>query len=218
MVIETDVKFCIRTLHDFFVLSSSWERELKDALRFLHGMNFLDVGAHLGRYTLRAAKKIGSNGKVIAVEPNKDNYAFLVRNIRLNRFDNCLALNIAGYSSNSEVELFFGEDSARHSIKEDFGKGFYRVKARILDDVLKENGIRSVDLIKVDVEGAELEVLKGLNNTLKKQNPKLIIEVLKRDKRKIADYLTSLGYEGKILRTYQEFEGGLLHCFFQKHK
>jgi len=72
MLIETNVKFFIRTLNDFFIFSSLWEKELQNAFKFKKGMNFLDVGAHIGKYTLRASLKIGEEGKVIAVEPDKE--------------------------------------------------------------------------------------------------------------------------------------------------
>lgn len=70
-----------------------------------------------------------------------------------------------------EISLFTGPNSAQHSIKEDFGEGSFKTRARALDNVLKEKGIEGIDLIKIDVEDAEFEVLKGLENTLKKQKP-----------------------------------------------
>ena len=214
--VETDVRFSIKTLHDFFIFSSLWEKELEDFFEFREGMTFLDVGAHIGKYTLRAAKKIGSKGKVIAIEPDRDSFAFLVRNIKLNKLRNCIPLNVAAYHADCEVSLFMGPYSAQNSIKEDFQKGSYKVKARALDNVLRELRIRGVDFVKIDVEGAELDVLEGLQETLKKQNPVLIIELMKRDSEKTINYLADLGYKRKLLNLYAPFRGGLLYYRFAR--
>ena len=118
MMIETDVKFFIRTLNDFFIFSVLWENELQEKLVFKNGANFLDVGAHIGKYTLRAALKVGKNGRVIAIEPNRDTYKVLLRNVELNDVTNCTPLNIAAYQTDSELRLFFGETSAQSSVVE----------------------------------------------------------------------------------------------------
>jgi FkbM family methyltransferase len=215
-VVETDVRFSIRTLHDFYVVSFRWEKWLDSAFKFEKGMTFLDVGAHVGKYTLRAAFRVGNKGKVIAVEPNKENFDVLVKNITLNGLSNCVPLNVAAYSSDGEVLLFKGADSTLHSIKEDFGEGSYKVKARALDNVLEEIGVKKLDLVKIDVEGAELEVLKGMEKTLKKQNPTMIIEILRRDEDKVLDYLNHLAYKATLLRCDPNYRGGLSHYRFDK--
>jgi FkbM family methyltransferase len=217
VVLETDVRFSIRTLRDFYVVSFLWEKGLDHAFKFKKGMTFLDVGAHVGKYTLRAAVSVGNEGKVIAVEPDKDNFDVLVRNIALNGLSNCVPLNLAAYSSDGEVLLFKGADSAVHSIKEDFGEGSYKVKARALDNVLEEIGVKRLDLVKIDVEGAELEVLEGMEKTLKKQNPTLIIEILRRDEDKVLDYLSHLAYKATLLRCNPSYRGGLSHYRFDKN-
>lgn len=216
MLIEADVKFSIRTLYDFFVFSTLWEHELKDAFKLRKGMTFLDVGAHIGRYTVRAATMVGNEGKVIAVEPNKDNFEVLVRNIGINRLQNCIPLNVAAYHADGEVSLFHGPSSAEHTTKEDFGKGSTRVRARALDGVLNEIGIEKIDVVKLDVEGAELEVLKGLEITLMKENPVLIIEVLKKDEDAVKDFLNSLEYKQEILNV--SGRGRQMHYRFRKEE
>ena len=84
LVLETDIKFVLGTLFDFFVMSAVWELELKEAFDFKEGMVFLDVGAHVGRYSIRAGKKLGKSGKVVAIEPSQTNYEVLCKNISLN--------------------------------------------------------------------------------------------------------------------------------------
>lgn len=215
-LIETDIKFSIRTLHDFFVISSLWEEQLTRVFKLGKGMTFLDVGAHIGRYTLRAGMMVGKEGKIIAVEPNRDNFDVLVRNIALNRLTNCIPLNLAAYSSDTELDLFHGPSSAEHSIKEDFGKGSQKVKSRALDNVLEEIGVKKVDMVKIDVEGAELEVLRGMEKTLTRDGPALIIEVVAKDEGEIIEYLNHLGYKEKLLHFYPNYREGLAHYLFKK--
>jgi FkbM family methyltransferase len=218
MIVDADVRFTIGTLLDFRIFSSSWESELRELFELDKGMNFLDVGAHIGKYAIRAAVMVGDNGTVIAVEPDKRNFELLVKNIALNNLRNCMPLRIAAYSSNGEITLFRGPSCAEHSISEDFGKGSYKVRARVLDDVLKELGIARVDLIKIDVEGAELEVLRGLEETLRKESPRLIIEVLKRDEANIVRYLNNLAYRERLASFFPPYRGGLSHYYFKKEE
>lgn len=216
VIVETDIRFCIRTLHDFFIVSPLWEEKLQSVLKFMEGMNFLDIGAHIGKYTLRAAITVGDRGKVIAVEPNRDNFNVLARNIELNGLHNCIPLNIAAYSTDKEAILFRGPNSAQHSLTENFGKGAFKVKARALDTVLAELGIDKIDLVKMDVEGAELEVLRGLERTLKSASPRLVIETVREDEEKIIEYLNHLTYKGTLLNVYPYRRGGLAHYYFRK--
>lgn len=216
MLIETDVRFFIRTLNDFFIFSSLWEEELQNAFAFRKGMNFLDVGAHIGKYSLRAALKVGEDGRVIAVEPDIDNFRLLLKNMEINGVTNCIPLNLAAYHIDAEINLFFGVTPAQHSVKEDFGRGSCKIQARALDKVLAERRIEHVDLIKVDVEGAEYEVLKGLESTLINKNPVLVIEIMKRDEARIIEYLGSLGYRPRLLHVFLPFRGGLMFYQFKK--
>jgi len=216
MVVEADVRFAIRTLFDFRIFSFSWEPELAELFELEEGMVFLDVGAHIGKYAVRAAVKVGDSGRVVAVEPDRDNFQLLVKNIALNGLRNCIPLRIAAYSSEGEITLFKGPSSAEHSTSEDFGKGSYKVRARVLDNVLKEIGVAGLDLIKIDVEGAEIDVLRGLEGTLRKGKARLIMEVMKRDDAGVVGYLNGLDYRERLISFYPSYRGGLSHYCFEK--
>jgi len=99
------------------------------------------------------AKLVGNNGLVVAVEPHHDNYKRSVENVKLNGLRNVITLNVAACSEEQEVKLFVRDPHNRHSLVEDFGKGFVLVKARPLDYVLEGLGVSKVDCVKVDVEG-----------------------------------------------------------------
>jgi FkbM family methyltransferase len=216
MVVEADVRFAIRTLFDFRIFSFSWEPELAELFELEEGMVFLDVGAHIGKYAVRAAVKVGDSGRVVAVEPDRDNFQLLVKNIALNGLRNCIPLRIAAYSSEGEITLFKGPSSAEHSTSEDFGKGSYKVRARVLDNVLTEIGVAGLDLIKIDVEGAEIDVLRGLEGTLRKGKARLIMEVMKRDDAGVVGYLNGLDYRERLISFYPSYRGGLSHYCFEK--
>ena len=215
-LIEADVQFYIGSIHDFFVFSPSWEEELRNVFVLEKGMKFIDVGAHIGKYTIRAARMVGGEGRVVAVEPDKDNFEFLIKNIKLNDLENCIPLNVAAGSTDGEIILFSGPNSAENSIKQDFGKGSSKVPVKAMDNILAENKIGDVDLIKVDVEGAEYEVVKGLEKTLNSKEPVLVIEALTRDKDRVLNYMRKIGYEERILNIQPSYKGGLIHYSFTK--
>lgn len=131
---------------------------------------------------------------VIAVEPHPDNYKQLVENIRLNNVRNVIALNIAACSEECWMKLFIGDVHGHHSLVYDFGRGFKLVRARPLDNVLEELGIKRVDCMKVDVEGAELEVFKGLRRTLKRFKPIVVAEIRNEYLSEVEDLSRKLGY------------------------
>jgi len=84
--IETDIKIKIRNVEDYFICSSLYENYLQKYFNLRTGI-FLDIGAHLGKYTIRVAKHL--NDVVIAVEPKRRAFDFLVENIRLNNLKKC---------------------------------------------------------------------------------------------------------------------------------
>ena len=150
----------------------------------------IDVGAHIGPYTLKASKRIGLNGKVVAIEADPENFDILTRNIQLNKLTNVIALNYAAYSKEDKIRLYLLKvdkssytkyntimiDRAQHANE----KNFVEVKANTLDYLLQSNGIKheQVNWIKIDVEGAEFDVLKGAKDILSKSKDiSLLIEI-----------------------------------------
>ena len=146
----------------------------------------VDVGAHLGMYSLEVAKQVQ---KVIAIEANNEIFELLKKNIQKNELSNILPINIAVFDSvGSRFLNVFGDKTGMGSIvldSEDNTKKI-QVKTDTLDNILKEIKIQKIDWIKIDVEGAEIEVLKGAKKTISsnKDHLKLIIET-HNDKNKI---------------------------------
>jgi FkbM family methyltransferase len=147
----------------------------------------VDIGAHIGRYTIIASKRVGTNGKVVAIEANPGNFEMLNRNIKLNKLANVIPLNYAVYSKETKIKLYLpGEESGYtiyNTIMSNRARNeekFVEVNANTLDYLLQSKGIKEeqVNWIKIDVEGAEFEVLKGATNVLSKSKDiSLLIEV-----------------------------------------
>jgi FkbM family methyltransferase len=165
---------------------------------------FLDVGAHIGKYTIPISKIVGENGLVIAIEAHPENYKTLVKNIKLNGLKNIIALNVAAWNKECKLKLFNGEKNGQHSIKNDCGLGYVTVKAQALDNILDKLKVRRIDCIKIDVEKSELETLEGLVKTLKEHNPRVIVEILE-DPIKVKDFMHKKGYVMQRIASHYYF-------------
>ena len=172
---------------------------------------FVDVGAHIGKYALKVADLM-KKGLVVAIEPNPENYKALLKGIKLNNLKNVIALNIAAFDKNCWIKLFIGEMSDHHTLKRDLKMGYIEVKAKALDNVLEELALNRVDWIKIDVEGAEVEVLKGLENSLKKYHPKLIIEIWNENFNKVLEFMEKLGYSVNLIESSKSSESVYVYC------
>jgi FkbM family methyltransferase len=124
---------------------------------------FVDVGANVGYYTILASKLVGANGKVFAVEPVPQTVRVLKFNIKLNRLKNVTVIDKAAWNSYDRLKMrvMFGEFGCASFFRDGVE---VEVDAIPLDEVLVN--VPKIKLIKVDVEGAEYEVLQGLRQTL----------------------------------------------------
>jgi FkbM family methyltransferase len=184
--------YCPINKEDFAIMSRH-EDEIIDHFNTKQGDIVVDVGAHMGKYTIIASKQVGANGKVIAIEAHPGNYEMLNHNIKLNGLTNVIPLNYAVYSKETKIKLFLPDEESgytmHHSVMFNYlsskyplqGKDnekFIEVNANTLDNLLQKNGIPQVNWIKIDVEGAEFEVLKGSANVLSiSKDISLLIEV-----------------------------------------
>jgi len=146
----------------------------------VNGMVVVDVGAHVGYYTLIAANLVGSTGKVFAFEPDPTNNRLLIENIKLNGYTNVEVTNFALASKPGVSTLYRTSlDNGRHSLyRHDLPvSGTVEIETITLDAFLESRGWPQVRLVKMDVEGAELEVLSGMEQLLNRSKElDLIIE------------------------------------------
>jgi FkbM family methyltransferase len=149
--------------------------------RFLEpGMTVLDIGAHHGFYSLLAAGKVGSAGRVIAFEPSPREREKLLRNIALNGYTNiqvedCALADAAGQQ---ELVIVGGINTGCNSLRPPNVKeptSAVAVRVETLDAYLAQHRLPPVDFIKLDAEGAELAILKGARRLLESR-PRPVIQ------------------------------------------
>lgn len=146
----------------------------------------IDIGANIGYDTLILAELVGKNGKVIAFEPYLNNFKLLQENIKINGYNNVILVNKAVSNKNGKIKLYLDNDKdTGHKIYDNdmFGnklnRNFVYVDTIRLDDYLMQNKIYKIDFVKIDVEGAECEVIKGMKRVLSSKNSlKMILEFI----------------------------------------
>lgn len=163
------------------------------------GMTVVDIGVNKGYFSLLLAKLMNDRGKVLSFEPDPDNYFWFRKSIQANEYRCIKIFQHALSDKEGSVAFYRGKKSGSGSLfpSSHTKKKTITVKARKLDNVLKDEEIKKVDLIKIDVEGAELLVLKGAEKTLKGEDMKLAIDVdvESSEKRKqLFDFLESYGF------------------------
>jgi FkbM family methyltransferase len=168
------------------VLHGIWEPETTRFVTALlrPGAVVLDVGAHIGYFALLAASRVGRSGAVHAFEPVPTTLARLRENIALNAFDNIATHGVACWSSAGELVIHEANtantgaasavavNAARHGA----ATISHVVPTLPLDDRVAALRLRRVDLIKIDVEGAEGRVLQGAADTIRIHRPTVILE------------------------------------------
>lgn|ERR1017187_5044318 len=171
------------------LLQHTWEPvTTHDILQHVpSGGTFVDVGAHVGWYTLKAAKVVGPKGHVIAVEPNPETLIQLRDNIRASGVSAVVVVApVACSDSETTLTLYAapeantGESSLSSANAAQTGgvAASYPVRGRRLDDIVKEAHTGRVDALKIDVEGAEFLVLKGATETLDRDRPIVSVELV----------------------------------------
>ena len=138
-------------------------------------MTFFDIGTHFGQYTLMAAAQVGPNGAVHSFEPGPIQYGFLSRNVALNHYKNVCLNNVALSDRAGEMDFVVPSlGSLGQSHLATAGESGHKVHVITLDGYCEENDIKKIDVMKVDVEGAEMQVFKGANNVLRDFPPTAI--------------------------------------------
>jgi len=166
-----------------------------------------DVGAHVGEYTLLAAKLVDSRGAVHAFEPNPDLHRAIVHNVELNRFKNCSVNQLATGDQPGTMFLDLAGDPSEAHLRVEGGSAHasrsFSVAVATLDDYWSAIGRPQVRLIKMDIEGAELLALKGASRLLESEHaPVVLCEAMESTTTRfgysfsdIDRFLASKGYE-----------------------
>jgi FkbM family methyltransferase len=157
-------------------------RDYERYYQLAEGDCVIDAGANIGTFTVRAAQAVGEKGKVIAIEPEARNLEFLRRNIAANNLRNVLVIPKGVWGAKGKLRLNISWNQTGHSVFRgtvygtDKSKEYEEVEVDSIDGILAELGIEKVDFVKMDIEGAEVEAIKGMENILKNGNVKLAME------------------------------------------
>jgi len=159
------------------------EPELQRALSEIvqPGMTFVDVGANVGFISVIAARMVGSTGRVVCFEPVRETAGHLRRNLALNGFAHATVSEVALAARDGEADLVIPSSPtmARFASIGTFGEttNTVTVPTRRIDSLIERGELPIPDVVKVDVEGAEVGVLEGAREMLKHHRPILIVEL-----------------------------------------
>lgn len=147
------------------------------------GWRVIDAGAYVGLYTLWSANRVGSGGKVIALEPHPQNLSLLRRNVELNGLRNIVILPYALSGQDGEAILYSPKYRALASLKREHAEYFrgevveeHEVECVSLKTLLSIIGYDEVDLLKLDVEGLEYDILRHSAEVLSRIR-RIVVEV-----------------------------------------
>ena len=176
----------------------------------LTGQTIYDMGGFHGIFTLFFARSVGKNGRVVTFEPNPKNYVKILDNIRVNHFKNAQVEPIAVGNEKGKKPLVYqrsalGAGSLQEEIKAQFvqkrGVKTVQVEIDTLDNLIEQKSLPEPDFVKIDVEGLEMDVLLGMNETVERHKPKIFVELHGVNKQKksentarVTKYLIEKGY------------------------
>jgi len=199
-------------------VSGEYECPVQNAVTSLvrGGDVFYDIGANVGFFSVLAGRLVGQAGAVYAFEPVPANASMVERNARLNHLGNIEVFRVAVSNQTGRSELFLAHYDGGAALKSagvppDLA-GSMVVDTSSIDDLVELRRIRPPDVVKIDVEGAEIEVLHGMLHVLKKWSPKIILEVDDADETrcegKLAscrEFLEDLHYRCEVLsKSYRD--------------
>lgn len=182
--------------------TGAWWRAIEE------GMIVVDGGANLGGYTMLGSLRAGASGRIYAFEPEPDNFAQLVRRVR--GMHNVVPVQKALGRQSGEAQLHLDRFHARHSLTRD-GSHTITVPVTTLDDFVRDERLDGVDVIKLDIEGAELEAIAGMSAVLTAARRPVVLCELHPPlaPEQFRDALAAHGYRSELLDA--QFTGAVHH-------
>ncbi|MBW7909499.1 MAG: FkbM family methyltransferase [Kiritimatiellae bacterium] len=138
----------------------------------------VDIGAQIGVFTVNAGRK-ALRGRIISFEPHPDNFALLKQNIDANVLRRASPYNRAVADKAGTLTFFVSSfNTGGHSIMPSEGRDHsLKVEAIRLDDILRDEGVAEIDYMKIDCEGAEVQILRGLSDETLRRIRRIVMEV-----------------------------------------
>jgi len=193
--------------------------------RFLQGLDLAgetvyDVGAYQGVFTLFFARAVGEKGRVVVFEPNPRSHQRILENVDLNGFTHVRVFAMALGNARGVAKLAYRRSEAEMgSLHGDLQAGIagkpdaatVDVPVDTLDGLIEREGLPPPDFVKVDVEGAEADVLAGMVHTLDTRRPRLFIEIHGAGRtgklanaRHVVEFLHARGYRMRHVESEQD--------------
>lgn len=135
----------------------------------------LDAGAFRGMLSIYASRLVGDNGLVIAMEPDPDQYERLIKNIEVNSVKNIRVIKKGLWGENTVLSFKSGNELASSFINADEHGSTLRVEVTTIDEIFKDLTPKGSILIKMNIEGSEIEAVKGAKETISKYKPGFVI-------------------------------------------
>jgi FkbM family methyltransferase len=179
---------------------------LADMLR--PGLVFYDIGANVGFFSVLGARQVAPSGGAYAFEPFLENVRVLRRNVELNGFENVEVRPIAVGERPGHAYLSPGKEQTQGRISDDDGTdGSKRIAVEVttVDEEVHAGRIAPPDVIKIDIEGAEVAAIRGMLATLREHRPVLICELHGTNK-PVAELLRAIGYRLSVLELDEPVE------------
>ena len=202
-----------------------WEiKEYLSRYSIKRGDIVFDVGSYCGYSVYNFSKKNGKNGKVYCFEPDEDNYKMLIKNIKAHDLKNVIPIK-KGLWSEATILEFFKEGALGSSIKSMGYRPTHSVKFRIkvlkLEDAYKEFKLKKINFVKMDIEGAEVEVIESSLEFIKNKNIHFAISCHPRNingrsintSEILAKLFKKIGYKTNIkVFTYRTYEAYMIYA------
>ncbi|BAZ16563.1 methyltransferase [Calothrix sp. NIES-4071] len=194
-----------------------FEKEMEFWRHFIKpGMTVIDVGANAGVYTFSAALQVGSEGRVLAVEPFSSCVNYLTETCRVNKLSQVTVCSGAASNFNGTVKLLLHNANEMNEVISSEAAAnmpnasFEEAECFTLDSLVEREKFERVDILKIDAENHELAVLEGSTKILSEMAPVILYENIagsKGSNYQVAEYLNKLGYQ---LFRYQPYLQNLI--------
>jgi FkbM family methyltransferase len=193
---------------DFNMLFHQKESKVESRIDLNNGETFLDIGANVGRYTLKAATQ-QSNINIVSIEAHPKNYEALCRNISCNGFSKIITVNKAVSDKKGKIALYQHITENNRLLTDDFSidaaagqyakkKTSIEVESDTIDNILREIKIERPDVLKMDIEGAEILALKGAKETLTKLR-KIMVEIHQDNLQRVKEILLEYSFDIEVI-------------------
>tara|TARA_B110000003_G_scaffold164780_1_gene164722 strand:+ start:8002 stop:8955 length:954 start_codon:yes stop_codon:yes gene_type:complete len=216
LTLEEDDDYELRVNYLSDILNDNFETQKINLIRqvLFPGDKFIDIGCSFGLFSLIASEIVGTKGEVLAFDPSSTAIKTLNINSKINGFENIRTHNIALGNSDNLIQ-FFGQNYGGTIIKDNpqYETSVGReIEMKKLDSILSLNDLQNLKFIKIDAEGAELEILKGAENILKNSKDlvitielgEMMLTAAGSSIEEVVNFLISLGYFNFIDITHNE--------------